>query len=140
MRYDTDYVSTLAEGLAGAGRLDEALDTIERALARCDRDGVRWSIAELLRIKAELLLLSSDRESANAAEACFVAALDEARRQGAALWEIRIALGLARLKTRQGRPDDAQRIVAPVYHRFTEGFDTADLRAVRALLDALPTV
>jgi hypothetical protein len=57
-----------------------------------------------------------------------------AREQGALFWELRAALSLARLKATQGRPE-AKRVLTPVYDRFTEGFETADLRAARAMLE-----
>jgi predicted ATPase len=60
-----------------------------------------------------------------------------AREQGALIWELRVALSLARLWRDQGRSADALGILQPVYDRFTEGFDTTDLSTAKALLDAL---
>jgi predicted ATPase len=60
-----------------------------------------------------------------------------AREQGALFWELRVALSLARLLHGQGRSADAAGILQPVYDRFTEGFETADLISARALLEAL---
>ena len=60
-----------------------------------------------------------------------------AREQGALFWELRIAISLARLLRGQGRSADAVGILQPVYDRFTEGFDTADLREARSLLEEL---
>jgi predicted ATPase/DNA-binding winged helix-turn-helix (wHTH) protein len=128
------FQGVLAEGLAGLGRLLEALAAVEKAMAAADRGGERWSVAELLRIKGEILLEKGGDRSETAAEECFAGALDVARQQGALFWELRAALSLARLRGRQGRPDDAKQILAPVYDRFTEGFETADLLAARALL------
>jgi len=71
------------------------------------------------------------------AEDHFQQALDWARRQGARSWELRAATSLARLLQAQGRFADAMALLQPVYDRFTEGYDTADLRAAKALLDAL---
>jgi len=67
----------------------------------------------------------------------FGQALDWARRQGALSWELRAATSLARLLHDQSRCADALALLQPVYDRFTEGFDTADLKAAKALLDAL---
>ena len=72
-----------------------------------------------------------------AAEDCFDEAAKMAREQGALIWELRVALSLARLWRDQGRSADALRILQPVYDHFTEGFDTADLSTAKALLDAL---
>jgi predicted ATPase/DNA-binding winged helix-turn-helix (wHTH) protein len=133
-----DLLGVLAEGLAGLGRLGEALATIEEALERSDRAGQLWCLAELLRIKGELLLQEAGDQSVSAAEGCLYRASEVAREQGALFWELRAAMSLARLRVRQDRPDDAQHVLAPVYDRFTEGFDTADLRSARAMLESLP--
>jgi predicted ATPase len=71
------------------------------------------------------------------AEDHFGQALDWAGRQGALSWELRAATSLARLWHNQARSDEACELLAPVYGRFTEGFDTADLKAAKALLDDL---
>jgi predicted ATPase len=110
---------------------------MEEALAQSDRDGQHWCVAELRRVKGELLLQRADEKAASAAEDCFRAALDAAREQGALFWELRAALSLARLRIRQERQNAARAILAPVYDRFTEGFATADLRAAKVLLDDL---
>jgi predicted ATPase len=72
-----------------------------------------------------------------AAEACFARAGEMASGQGALFWQLRIALGLARLRMSQDRRNAARQVLAPVYDRFTEGFATPDLRAAKALLDEL---
>jgi predicted ATPase len=94
-------------------------------------------MSELLRIKGELLLLQAAPGAAAAAEDHFRQALDWARRQDALSFELRAATSLAQLQSDQGRPADAMALLQPVYHRFTEGFETADLKAAKALLDAL---
>jgi predicted ATPase len=91
----------------------------------------------LLRVKGELLLLQGTPGASAAAEDHFQQALDWARRQGALSWELRAATSLARLQCDQGRPADAMALLQPVYDRFTEGFDTSDRKAAKALLDAL---
>jgi predicted ATPase len=88
----------------------------------------------LLRIKGEVTLRQGLGE---AAEGCFREALSLAQEQGALFWELRVAVSLAHLRAAQRRPDEARQILAPVYAQFTEGFATTDLRAARALLDAL---
>jgi predicted ATPase/DNA-binding winged helix-turn-helix (wHTH) protein len=133
-----EFLGALAEGLAGLGRITEAIAAVDRALARVERGGEVWNLAELLRLKGEFLLQEAGDQSISAAEKCFFRALDVARQQGALFWELRSALSLARLRVRQGRPDDARPILAPVYGRFTEGFETADMRAARAMLESAP--
>jgi hypothetical protein len=127
----------LAEGLAGIGRVAEGLQAIDDALAQCERTDERWNISELLRMKGELLLLEGAPKAAVAAEDHYQQGLDWARRQGALSWELRGATSLARLWRDQARDDEARELLAPVYLRFTEGFETADLKAVKALLDRL---
>ena len=71
------------------------------------------------------------------AEACFQQALAIARRQQAKSWELRAAMSLSRLWQQQGKRAEAHQLLAPIYDWFTEGFDTADLQEVKALLDEL---
>jgi len=132
------FKGVLAEGLAGLGRAADALAAVEQAVAAADRGGERWYLAELMRIKAACLLEQDGERHETAAAACFAAALDVARQQGALFWELRAAIGLSRLRLRQDRPSDARAVLAPVYARFTEGFETSDLRSARELLGALP--
>jgi adenylate cyclase len=92
----------------------------------------RWWEAELHRLHGELHG-SVGREAE--AEASFCRALEVSQRQGALSLELRAATSLARLRIRQGRRDEARELVTGVLGRFTEGFDTRDLRSARALLD-----
>ena len=129
-----------AVALAGVGRIGEALEAVDAAIADAgDPDGGQtWYVPELLRIKGEFLLQSDAQQASDAADACFRQATEMAGEQGALFWELRIALSRARLQRRQGRGVEARQILAPVLGRFTEGFGTTDMRAARALLDALP--
>jgi predicted ATPase/DNA-binding SARP family transcriptional activator len=133
--YQTGLLGTLAQGLAGVGLIAQGLTTIDEALARAERDEEHWCIAELVRIKAELVLGAGGPGAAAAAEALFERALDWTRGQGILSMELRCATGLARLWHQQGRPGPARDLLAPVYGRFTEGFGTAELQAAKALLD-----
>jgi predicted ATPase len=83
------------------------------------------------------LLLRQAVPVAAQAEACFHRALALARRQQAKSWELRAATSLSRLWQRRGKRDEARDLLAPIYGWFTEGFDTADLREAKALLEAL---
>jgi len=100
-----------------------------------DRGERRWE-AELYRLKGEILLARSAAHDAEA-EACFRQALDIARHQEAKSWGLRAAMSLARLWQRQGKRAEARALLAPIYDWFTEGFDTADLREAKALLEEL---
>ena len=91
---------------------------------------------ELYRVKGELLLRQPISDAPEA-ENCFRQALDIARRQQAKSLELRATTSLSRLWQRQGKPAEARALLAPVYGCFTEGFDTADLREAKALLESL---
>jgi ATP/maltotriose-dependent transcriptional regulator MalT len=127
----------VAACLGAAGDIALGLETVDDAITRCEARDEGWYIAELLRIRGELLLLQGGADGVAAAEQNFRRALDMARRHGALSWELRVATSLARLWCDQGRSAAATGILKPVYDRFTEGFETADLRSARALLDTL---
>jgi predicted ATPase len=134
------FLTEMAEALGHAGKIADGLAVAERAIARSEQIGGRWAIAELLRVKGELLLLRGKQEAAATVEHHFRQALDWARRQGALSWELRAAMSLARLLHDQGRPADAIALLQPVYDQFTEGFETADLKTAKALLGTLQSV
>jgi hypothetical protein len=131
------FTFLMAEALGRAGQIADGLAAIEEAIGRSERSEERWAIAELLRIRGELLLSRGRSGAAAAAEGLFRQALDWARHQGALSWELRAATSLARLLSDQGRSADAVALLRPVYDRFTEGFATADLKAAKVLLDQL---
>jgi predicted ATPase len=132
----TWFLGQLAEGLGRAGQIAEGLGSIDQALARSERNEDRWCVAELLRIKGELLLLQ-DATGAAAAEDQFRQALDWAHRQGALSWELRTASSLARLWRDQYRVGEVRALLSSVYGRFTESFATGDLRQAKSLLEQL---
>jgi len=129
----------MAEALGRAGQNAEGLAAIEDAIARSERTEEHWAMAELVRVKGELLLLQGAPGAATAGEDHFRQALDWARRQGALSWELRAATSLARLLRDRDRIGEARDLLAPIYERFTEGFGTADLLTAKALLDQLAT-
>jgi predicted ATPase len=127
----------LAACLGEAGEVAHGIATVDETLARCEARDERWYLAELKRIKGVLLLQQSEHRSVAAAEQCFDEALEIARRQGALFWELRTASSLARLRIMQDRRADARGLLAPIYEKFSEGFEIADLRNAKALLDSL---
>jgi predicted ATPase len=133
----TWFLDELAAGFGRAGQIAQGLEAIDNALARSERNEARWCVAELLRVKGELLLLLGAPGAAVAAEDHFRQALDWARRQGALSWELRAATSLARLVCDQDRSAEALALLQPVYDRFTKGFETADLKTAKALLATL---
>jgi predicted ATPase/DNA-binding winged helix-turn-helix (wHTH) protein len=120
-----------------AGQIADGLPAIEEASVQSELTEERWLIAELLRIKGEILLWRGSPGGAAEAESDFRRALDLARQQGALSWELRAATSLARLLSDQDRSADAMALLRPVYDQFTEGFATADMKAAQALLDTL---
>ena len=91
--------------------------------------------AELHRVKGELMLIDPPDEAE--AERCFRTAIDIARGQGARWWELRATTSLARLLKRQGKAAEARSRLSEIYNWFTEGFEFADLKDAKALLDEL---
>jgi predicted ATPase/DNA-binding winged helix-turn-helix (wHTH) protein len=132
----TSFLAEIADALGRDGKAAEGLSTIDEALARSERNEERWCVAELLRIKGELILLEGAPQAATAAEEHFLRSLDWARRQGALSWELRTSTSLARLQHDQGRIAEARGLLQSVYNRFSEGFDTADLKTAKAHLDS----
>jgi predicted ATPase len=113
------------------------MEMIERTLARAKQAEEGWCFPELLRNKGELLLGIDAAKHAPEAAVCFREAIDLAHRQDALWWELRSALSLAGLYHREGRTTEARSILAPVYGRVTEGFETPDVGAAKALLARL---
>jgi predicted ATPase len=136
LRYSA-FLGDLAEALGRAGDIARGLEVIDDALARCEAADERWCIAELFRAKGEILVLDGTAQALVAAEKCFRQGLEWARGQDALSWELRCASSLARLWSSSNRGKDAAELLAPVYSRFTEGFETADLKGAKGLLDSL---
>jgi hypothetical protein len=118
------------------GEMAAGLDVLEEEIESCETREERWMIAELLRVKGELLLMRSGPAATASAEDHFRQALDYARRQGALSWELRAATSLARLLRSHARSAEAGAVLQAVYDQFTEGFETTDLTAAKALLEA----
>ena len=109
---------------------------LEEAQTVADCTGEHWWDAELHRLKGEMLL-SQSRQSRSEARTCFEQALAVAHGQNAKSLELRAAMSMARLWRDQGKVQQARDLLAPVYGRFTEGFDTLDLKEAKGLLREL---
>jgi predicted ATPase/DNA-binding winged helix-turn-helix (wHTH) protein len=127
----------LAVCLGEANEIEKGLAVVDDTLRRCKARQEQWYVPELLRIKGELMLIDTQHQSASSAEQCFSQALKLARQQGAPFWELRNALSLARLWVGQDRKTEARQILEPAYGAFTEGFQIADVREAKKLLDRL---
>jgi len=123
----------LAEIYIEAGEYLQALNAVDSSLRAGEQSGARSWLAGALHIKGEVFV-SMTPARWPAAETCFKEALQVARAQRAKSLELRAATGLARLRRLEGCPEDARKILAPVYGWFTEGFDTSDLSKARTLL------
>ncbi len=128
--------ATLAEACARAGQIDEGLKATAEALDLVRQRGECFWEAEIHRLSGELLLMR-DRSDCTEAQASFKRAIEVARRQGAKSLELRATRSLARLLRDTGCRDEARAMLAEIYNWFTEGFDTADLKDAKALLDEL---
>ncbi len=130
------FLALLAEAYGKDEQVEAGLTTVAEALAFVERTEERFCEAELYRLHGELLLQQSP-DNATEAAACFHRALDVSRNQAAKSWELRASTSLARLWQGQGKTLEAHDLLAPVYHWFTEGFDTADLKEAKTLLEKL---
>ena len=131
------FLAEIADALGRDAKAAEGLSIIDEALVRSERNELRWCVAEFLRIKGELILREGAPQAATAAEEHFLRSLDWARRQGALSWELRTSTSLARLQQDQGRTAEARSLLQSVYDRFSEGFETADLKTAKAHLDSM---
>lgn len=148
-------LALLAEALGKAGRPEEGLMVLAEALVVSRQSGNRYYDAELYRLEGELLLMEAiGRHVSPAAtdeevvvedrptmvmevERRFNEAISIARKQRAKFWELRAGMSLARLYQKQGRKEEARRMLEETYGWFTEGFDTTDLKEAKAMLDQL---
>lgn len=125
------YRHMLAEVCLRTGRLNEAAESLAKAFALSQETGQSYTDAELQRVEAQLLVARGHRE---AAVERFRDAMATAKRQGALLYQLRAALGLAAMWVEDGETPRARELVAPIYQRFEEGFGAPDLERARALL------
>jgi predicted ATPase len=126
----------LASGLGKVARPREGLQVLEEGFASVAKTGEQFGGPSLHHVKGELLLVQNPSDVSKA-EQCFRTAIEIARRQSARSPELRATTSLSRLLAKQGRRDKARTMLAEIYGWFTEGFDTADLKDAKALLDEL---
>ena len=149
------FLALLAEALGKARHPEEGLRELDESLEKALRNRDASYLAEVYRIKGELLLMHTavrgashaaaagsgalETESSEVvqAEGCYNQALKIAREQKAKSWELRAVMSLVRLYKEQGKQREARGLLAEVYGSFSEGLDTADLREAKALLNEL---
>ncbi len=129
-------IAMLASAYARSGRIEHGLAMLEGAIAHAEHSGEKVDLAEMLRLKGEMILLR-DPLGGVEAERCYRAAIELAREQQARWWELRATVSLARLMSDTNRRDEARAMLSGIYNWFTDGFDTADLKDAKALLARL---
>lgn len=129
--YQPFGISLFVKGLVAAGRLDEALGALAQALAISERTGERFYLAELWRLKGEVLARKGNPQQA---EYWFLEAIELSRRQEAKLFELRSAASLCRLLDKPRKETMLRDMLEPVYNWFEEGVDAPDIQEARALL------
>ncbi len=129
------FIALEAEAHATGGRFEAALQAIEQAITISNETGERWAIAEVLRLKA-WILSTAGRGTINEIDILLGESIEIARRQRARVWELRASCDLARLWRRQGREQEALKLLQSIYDQFTEGFGTADLLEAKALIES----
>jgi predicted ATPase len=124
-----------ADAQLAIGNPEAALASVAAGLEAVEKAGGAPLEAELWRLKGEALLAGAGTVSE--AKTAIEQDIDVARRQNAKSWELRGAMSLARLRRQQGRPQEAAALLAPILGWFEEGFDTADLKEAKTLLNEL---
>jgi Tfp pilus assembly protein FimV len=150
-----NFLAMLAKVLGIYGRVDEGLATVREALIVAERTGECAKSSMIYNVKGELLLKKLEAKSnpfsttpvdeseeeiealVKEAEESFLSAIRVAREQKSRSWELRATTSLARMWQRRGRDEQAREMLSQIYNWFTEGFDTADLKDARALLEEL---
>jgi len=131
------FVALEGEAHAAAGRNDAALQAVDQGIAISRETGERWAIAEVLRLKAQILL-KSGRGAAGEIEALLNQSIEAARAQGARSWQLRTASDLVEFQRGRGGEQEALDLLRSIYRQFTEGFGTPDLIRAKALLEGAP--
>jgi predicted ATPase len=129
------FVALEGEAHAGCGRSDAALQAVDQAIAISGETGERWAIAEVLRLKAQILL-KSGRGEPDEVEALLHESIGAARLQGARSWQLRTACDLVQFQRGRAGEQEALKLLRSIYRQFSEGFGTPDLISAKALLES----
>ncbi|PRD43104.1 hypothetical protein C5748_12920 [Phyllobacterium phragmitis] len=129
--YTSGFRCTLAQALASRKHFDQALSIIDDAIGKVAAHGTAFNLPELIRVRGDVLIMAGDWAEG---EKCLEQSLALADRQASLSWRLRTATSLARLRSYQGRNEEARQTLSQVYDLFMEGFDTADLQVAKRLL------
>jgi len=130
------FLSLLAEPYGNNERYEEGISLLDQSIGKATKNKDRFYEAELFRLKGELLLSLSDDNRVNA-ESYFRKAIEVAKSQSAKSLELRAVMSLSRLLQKQGKKEEARKMLSDIYDWFKEGFDTRDLKEAKALLKEL---
>jgi ATP/maltotriose-dependent transcriptional regulator MalT len=125
----------LVEGCMALGDFASARRTLEAAIPAAERHGYLMYMPEMLRLRGEIV---SAEGRTPEVEPCFLDAMALAHQQSSPSWELRAACSLAGVQAARGEVELAAQTVAAVYRRFSEGFDTPDLRTAQRLSRTAP--
>jgi predicted ATPase/DNA-binding winged helix-turn-helix (wHTH) protein len=125
----TDALQTLAEAQRLSGNAAGALKAIDEAIELSEETKGKFNFPDLLRTRAEVLMSLPGVEQGEI-EASLLLAESSARKQGALIWQLRVARTVANVQASEGKEKEAKDTLERIYSRFTEGFDTNDLKAV----------
>jgi len=131
------FLGLLAEVYAKSGRASEGLRALEDCFTTIEKTGERFYLAEMHRLRGELIASLRGVDAAAEVDACYDRSKEIAHEQSAKSWELRAVVSQARFWRDLGRPRAARDLLLPVYERFTEGLDTTELTQARRLLDEL---
>ncbi|MDA2919113.1 TOMM system kinase/cyclase fusion protein [Desulfobacterota bacterium AH_259_B03_O07] len=129
------YLALVAEATSKAGQVEQGVKHLTKAFSATKENGERWWEAELYRLRGKLLLKLNGNEPE--IEENFRKAIEIASKQGAKSLELRAVMSLSRLLQNQGKKEQAKKMLEEIYGRFTEGFDTKDLKDAKALIEKL---
>lgn len=129
-----DALQTLSQALLESGSGFESLVVINEAIGLAKKNGGVFSLADLLRAKAEIMMSLPHLDQATIDD-LLSRSMNCAKEQSALFWELRVALTMARSKTSQGKILEAKEILQGVYYRFTEGFDIRDLKTMAKAIE-----
>jgi predicted ATPase len=139
-RFTTQFSMMLGRGLAADDRFDEGLTLLDETARQIETRGDSSHLPEVIRLKGGVLLAMGGKRFKEEAEACFMRSLELSRARRLRTWELRTATDLAKLWIDQGRSAEARAVLLQVFEQFTEGFETADLKAAEYLLETLSYV
>lgn len=129
--YASAFAADLSQGLTALGRVTEGLHVLHQIIARVEQGGGSFDMPELLRRRGDIEARTGDLD---AAESSFASSLALAEQQGALSWRLRTEMSLAAFRRQRAAKNPLEDLAA-TYARFTEGFETADLKAARLMLD-----